>query len=89
MLFRSASQSGAMKEYITEGQDGLLFDPLKPGDLAGVLSRLAADKSIQTHLLHGAANGWRKFNTFEEHIDQLICHYERILDKLQEHVAFT
>ena len=75
-----ASRAGAMKEYITEGHDGLLFDPLKPRDLAGVLNQLAADEVLQNRLLRGGADGWKKFNTFETHVDRLIGHYRRILE---------
>ena len=83
-----ASQTGAMKEYIAEGQDGLLFDPLKPGDLAGVLNGLATDEAMQDRLLRGAADGWKKFNTFKAHVDRLIEHYERVV-KMHEPPAIT
>ncbi len=75
------SRAGAMKEYVTEGRDGLLFDPMIPGDLAAVLSRLASDEALQARLLRGAADGWKKFNTFETHVDRLINQYERIVKK--------
>jgi glycosyltransferase involved in cell wall biosynthesis len=74
-----ASHTGAMKEYITHGEDGLLFDPFKPGDLASVLKRLADDNALIERLSNGALEGWKKFNTFEDHIEKLVCQYEKLI----------
>ena len=75
-----ASQMGAMREYIAEGQDGLLFDPLQPGELARVLTQLATDDELQDRLINGASESWRKFYSFQRHIDQLVYRYEQLLN---------
>lgn len=74
-----ASRTGAMKEYITQGEDGLLFDPFTPGDLAGVLNRLADDEVLLERLAHGADKSWKKFNTFGDHIEKLVCQYKKLI----------
>jgi glycosyltransferase involved in cell wall biosynthesis len=85
-----ASRTGAMKEYITQGEDGLLFDPFKPGDLAGVLSRLADDEVLLERLAHGADKGWEKFNTFDDHIEKLVRQYEKLIaEKRRSHSGLS
>ena len=74
-----ASRPGAMKEYITQGEDGLLFDPLKPGDLTRVLLSVATDESLLARLTKGAAEAWSKFNTFEEHVARTESIYQDVL----------
>jgi glycosyltransferase involved in cell wall biosynthesis len=74
-----ASQTGAMKEYIAQGEDGLLFDPSGPGNLATVLNQLATDEVLLARLTKGATDGWKKFGTFDHHIETLLRHYETLI----------
>lgn len=76
-----ASNCGAMKEYIAQGHDGLLFDPGQPGDLAARLSSLARNPDSLATLSAGAREGWRKFQTVEAHVARLEIIYQNAIER--------
>jgi glycosyltransferase involved in cell wall biosynthesis len=45
---------GALTEIIREGENGFTFNPEKPGDLAGILRRIAGDEELRARLRAGA-----------------------------------
>ena len=71
-----ASSLGAMREYITDGEDGMLFDPFRPGHLASICRRLSEDDILLGRLRAGARQGWRKFGSFEKHVSRMEALYE-------------
>jgi glycosyltransferase involved in cell wall biosynthesis len=45
---------GALPEAVREGENGYTFDPARPGALAAILQRLAADPALRHRLRRGA-----------------------------------
>jgi glycosyltransferase involved in cell wall biosynthesis len=49
-----AARIGGLQEAVEDGENGFLFEPDRPDDLAGILRRLAGDDELLTHLREGA-----------------------------------
>jgi glycosyltransferase involved in cell wall biosynthesis len=45
---------GALPELVTDGENGFTFDPNRPGELAGILRRVARDEGLFSRLREGA-----------------------------------
>lgn len=71
-----ASAAGGLRELVSDGKDGLLFQPSDPADLARALLMLAADDALATEMGHA---GWRSAlarYSPEVHYPALIDAYE-------------
>jgi len=62
-----AADHGGMRESVTDGTDGLLFAPGSATDLARVIGRLAADRSLVEKL----SRGTRPQKSVEENVEEL------------------
>ena len=77
----AASDSGALPEFISDGETGLLFAPGDPQDLARSLERLARDSRLRLKLGQ-AAREWVVANlSMGKILDQLDNLYEECLKK--------
>ena len=74
-----ASDVGAMKEYVHDGRNGLLFDPAVPGALADTVARLAADRTLLADLTAGAERSVGEFQSFDAHLDDVERFYAELL----------
>jgi len=65
---------GALTELVREGENGFTFDPTRPEELAGILSRLAADEELRRVLSDGARKS--SVTTVAEHTERIRSVYE-------------
>ena len=72
-----ASDLGGMREYVTDGTDGLLFKPGSSDHLARVLEKLVADRDLVNLL----ARGTIPQKSVSENADELGTLYRNYLDK--------
>jgi glycosyltransferase involved in cell wall biosynthesis len=75
-----ASNIGAMPDYVTDGENGLLFDPAAPDGLEAAIRRLITEPGLSTRLWQQAANGERRFLTMNQHVDRLTELYTLVLN---------
>jgi glycosyltransferase involved in cell wall biosynthesis len=67
-----ASRSGGTPEIITDGEDGLLFDPGDAAALAAAVDRLAHDRGLLRTLSRAALERSADRFTMEEHMSIVI-----------------
>jgi glycosyltransferase involved in cell wall biosynthesis/SAM-dependent methyltransferase len=72
-----ASNLGGMAEVVRHGENGLLFEPGDPEDLARQLSRLIEDPALLTKLGENAGN----VRTVKDSVDEMLGLYERLREK--------
>jgi glycosyltransferase involved in cell wall biosynthesis len=75
-----ASNIGAMPDYVTDGENGLLFDPAAPDGLEAAIRRLITEPGLSTRLWQQAATGERRFLTMNQHVDRLTELYTLVLN---------
>jgi glycosyltransferase involved in cell wall biosynthesis len=75
------SSEGAMKEYVTDGKDGVVFDPHRVGALADAVARFAQDGEFRRRLLDGVRDSREKFQRFDEHVAQTESLYVELRKK--------
>ena len=74
-----ASNTGGMRDYVVDGENGLLFAPAEPRALENAIRRLITDPALRRRLWDGAANGPRHYLTMDEHLDRLTALYNEVL----------
>jgi glycosyltransferase involved in cell wall biosynthesis len=74
-----ASNLGGMAEVVRHGENGLLFEPGDPEDLARQLSRLIEDPALLTKLGENAGG----VRTVEDSVDEMLGLYERLRERNQ------
>jgi len=72
-----ASNLGGMAEVIRHGEDGLLFEPGDPEDLARQLKRLINEPGLLVELGENAGG----VRTVEESVDEMLDLYERLRER--------
>jgi glycosyltransferase involved in cell wall biosynthesis len=72
-----AARLGALPELIREGDNGFTFDSLRPGELAGILIRLAASEELRQRLRAGARRS--PVITVLEHTQRVRAVYEQAI----------
>jgi glycosyltransferase involved in cell wall biosynthesis len=75
-----ASRLGALPEVVADGENGLLFDPSRPGELAALLQRLARDDDLVRRLREGARR--TRGGTAPEHAQRMRAIYHEAADEL-------
>lgn len=76
-----ASNVGAMPDYVTDRENGLLFDPTQNGSLEAAIRGLLNDSKLRAGLWRGAATGTRRYLTLGEHLDGLTDLYSEVLEE--------
>jgi glycosyltransferase involved in cell wall biosynthesis len=66
------TRSGGTTELISDGVDGLLFEPADPQDLACALRRLATEPGLLALMSHNARVGTRNRFTVESEVDAFV-----------------
>ena len=66
------TRSGGTTELISDGVDGLLFEPRNPQDLAGALRRLGTEPGLLALMSHNARVGTRNRFTIESEVDAFV-----------------
>jgi glycosyltransferase involved in cell wall biosynthesis len=79
-----ASNIGAMPDYVTDGENGLLFDPAAPDGLEAAIRRLITEPGLSMRLWQQAATGERRYLTMSEHIDRLTEIYTEVVNERAE-----
>jgi glycosyltransferase involved in cell wall biosynthesis len=77
-----ASRLGALPELVVEGSNGLLFDPYRPAELAGLLKRLAQDGDLVNRLREGART--TRVDTVSEHAQRMRSIYHEASEELMQ-----
>ena len=72
-----ASNLGGMAEIVRHGENGLLFEPGDPKDLARQLRRLIEEPGLLEDLYRSAVS----VRTVEESVDEMLDLYERLREK--------
>jgi glycosyltransferase involved in cell wall biosynthesis len=75
-----ASRLGALPEVVTEGENGLTFDPAQPGELAAILQRLAKDQPFVSRLREGASR--TPVITVAGHADAIRAVYQEVINNM-------
>lgn len=79
-----ASHLGGVPEIVRDGSNGLLFDPLKDGDLQDKVENLLKDQELFKRLVKGAQG--TEIDTIEEHADKVTRLYEGVLKRDSENL---
>ena len=74
-----ASRLGGLPEVVHDGTTGLLFDPRVPGELVGVLHRLAADDELCLELGRAGRRLFEAQFSVAVTTDRLIGIYRRVM----------
>ena len=65
------SSAGAMKEYVTVGFNGLIFNQKEPGSLRARMRQLWADKNLLLKLKSNASSSKKGLTSFYQHVDMM------------------
>ncbi len=74
-----ASSHGAMKEYVRDGENGLVFDPDLPGSLVAALMKLTSDQGLRQRLTTGSRTPNEAIQDFQAHLTQVEALYRELL----------
>ena len=72
------SSAGAMKEYVTSGFNGLVFDPDKPGNLRDCMKLVATDEILLAKLRANVPASEEGLISFSRHVDEMEAVYQEL-----------
>ena len=73
-----ATTQGGAKEFINEGENGLLVDPLSVRNLASAISSILTDRSLRKSLSRNGKETVKRFST-ERMLSETITAYSRVI----------
>jgi glycosyltransferase involved in cell wall biosynthesis len=79
------SKLGAPREVVVDGENGFLFDPFRPDELAVLLRRLANEEGLLQRLRDGARR--TRIISMAEHAAAMSALYEEAVDELARRAA--
>jgi glycosyltransferase involved in cell wall biosynthesis len=75
------SSTGAMVEYVEDGENGFIFDPEKEGSLKSIVKRLITSKSLRSEISDSTLQSNNPFKRFDKHLSDVESLYSEIRDR--------